>query len=257
MPPKHIGMPGIPFNTESIQLSMMDFLLATGLVFIGAFVQTSVGFGLAVIAAPALFFIDPAYVPAPVTVSALILSLFNAASFRSGISLRGLKFAIVGRIPGSLAGVLLLLWIDKDMLALWIGLSVLFAVAVSLTSLRWHPTSGRMMLAGFLSGFMGTSSSIGGPPMALLWQHQQLDAIRANLAAFFVVSCLISLLLLVPAGYFAAVHMKLSATLIPGTVAGYLLARRVMHLLPHRLIRAWSLALCAFSGAAAVLSVLF
>ncbi|MDT8428446.1 MAG: sulfite exporter TauE/SafE family protein [Pseudomonadales bacterium] len=234
----------------------MDFVLATGLVFIGAFVQTAVGFGLAVIAAPMLFFIDPAYVPAPVTVSALVLSVFNAASFRQGISLRGLKFAIIGRVPGSVAGVFLLLWIDQDMLALWIGLSVLLAVAVSLSSLRWDPTSGRMLVAGFLSGFMGSSTSIGGPPMALLWQHQQLDAIRANLAAFFVISCLISLAMLMPAGYFGTTHLRLSLNLLPGTIAGYLLARKTMHLLPHRQIRLWSLALCAFSGAGAVLSVL-
>lgn len=239
------------------RIVIMDFLLATGLVFIGAFVQTAVGFGLAVIAAPLLFLMNPAYVPAPVTVSALVLSLFNAASFRQGISLRGLKFAIIGRVPGSVAGVLLLLWIDKDMLALWIGFSVLLAVAVSLSSLRWDPTSGRMLVAGFLSGFMGSSSSIGGPPMALLWQHQQLDAIRANLAAFFVISCIISLLMLVPVGYFGPRHLILSLHLLPGTLAGYLLARKTMHLLPHRQIRAWSLALCAISGAGAVLSVLF
>ena len=146
-------------------------------------------FGLAVIAAPVLFFIDPAYVPAPVTLCALSLSLWNALSFREGISLSGLQAAIIGRVPGSLAGAALLLWIDQGLLALWIGVSVLLAVAVSLSSLRWQPTRGRMMAAGFMSGFMGTSSSIGGPPMALLWQHQDISHIRANLAAFFVLSC--------------------------------------------------------------------
>ncbi len=235
----------------------MELLIASVVVFVGAFVQTAVGFGLAVIAAPVLYFIDPDFVPAPVTVAALTLSLANAWVYRDGVSLAGLKAAVIGRVPGSLAGAGLLLWIDSNLLALWIGLSVLFAVAVSLSSLRWHPTPGRMMAAGFLSGFMGTSTSIGGPPMALLWQHQAVHLIRANLAAFFVVSCLISLVILAPVGHFGLRHLQLSLPLLPATLLGFWVARRTMHRLPHAGIRAGSLILCAMSGSAAVFSVLF
>jgi uncharacterized membrane protein YfcA len=142
------------------------------------------------------------------------------------------------------------------MLALWIGLSVLFAVAVSMTSLRWSPTQGRMVAAGFLSGFMGTSTSIGGPPMALLWQHQNVALIRANLAAFFVVSCIISLLILAPVGHFGWRHMELSAPLIPATLAGFWVARQIMHRMSPGLIRGGSLALCAMSGLYAVISAM-
>jgi uncharacterized protein len=234
----------------------MDMLIAIALVFAGAFVQTATGFGLAVIAAPVLFFVNPDYVPAPVTVCALALSLINTWVFREGVSLKGLQAAVVGRIPGSFAGAGLLLWMDKNSLALWIGLSVLFAVGVSLTSLRWHPTNNRMMAAGFLSGFMGTSTSIGGPPMALLWQHQDLALIRANLAAFFVVSCVISLVILAPVGHFGWHHVQLSLPLLPATFAGFWIARKTMHRLSARSIRAASLALCAGSGLYAVIAAL-
>ncbi len=228
--------------------------LASLVILVGAFVQTAVGFGLAVIAAPVLYLLDPDYVPAPVVVAALTLSIVNAVTYRDGISFAGLRSAVIGRIPGSLAGAGLLLWIDQRWLALWIGLSVLFAVGVSLSRLRWHPTPARMMLAGFLSGFMGTSTSIGGPPMALLWQHQALNRIRANLAAFFVVSCLISLLVLAPVGRFGSQQMVLSLPLLPATLAGFWLARRTMHRLPHNIVRLVSLGLCALSGLAAVIS---
>lgn len=234
----------------------MDILLGSLIVFIGAFVQTAVGFGLAVIAAPVLYFINPDFVPAPVTVAALTLSVANAVAYREGISIAGLKAAVIGRVPGSLAGAGLLLWMDQNLLALWIGLSVLFAVAVSLSPLRWSPTPGRMMTAGFLSGFMGTSTSIGGPPMALLWQHQDLRLIRANLAAFFVVSCLISLVILAPVGHFGLRHLWLSLPLLPVTLLGFHVARRTMHRLPHRTIRAASLMLCAVSGLGAVVAAL-
>lgn len=232
----------------------MDVLLACLVIMIGAFVQTAIGFGLAVIAAPLLFFIDPYYVPAPITMCALVLSVFNVYSYRGHVSFRGLGNAIAGRIPGSLCGGALLLWIDKEWLALWIGLSVLAAVGVSLTSLRWHPTPRRMMFAGFMSGFMGTSSSIGGPPMALLWQHQEVSLVRANLAAFFVVSSLMSLTVLAPIGQFGLRQIMLGLPLLPATLVGFYVARRSMRHVPHRQLRIASLTLCSIAGVAAVLS---
>ena len=82
-------------------------------IFVGSYVQSSIGFGLAIIAAPLLYFIDPLYVPAPITICALTLSVANAAKFWKSISFAGLKFAILGRIPGTVAGGFLLLWIDQ------------------------------------------------------------------------------------------------------------------------------------------------
>ena len=57
----------------------MEILVATVVIFIGSYVQTALGFGLAIVAAPILFFLDPLYVPAPITISALTLSLVMAA----------------------------------------------------------------------------------------------------------------------------------------------------------------------------------
>lgn len=235
----------------------MEVLLACLIIVMGAFVQTAIGFGLAVLAAPILYFIDPYYVPAPITVCALVLSVLNVYSYRGQVSFRGLGNAIIGRVPGSLLGGALLVWIDKEWLALWIGLSVLGAVGVSLTSLRWQPTPGRMMLAGFMSGFMGTSSSIGGPPMALLWQHQEVNLIRANLAAFFTISCVMSLVVLTPLGQFGSRQIMLALPLLPATCLGFFIAKRTMRSVPHQQLRIASLTLCSIAGMAAVASFWF
>ena len=164
----------------------MEIIVATVVIFVGSYVQTALGFGLAIVAAPILFFLDPLYVPAPITISALTLSLVMAAKHWRSISFSGLKFAILGRIPGTMAGGMLLVWISIEQLALWVGLSVVAAVALSLSNLKLRPNSGLMFSAGFLSGFMGTSTSIGGPPMALLLQHEESEFIRANMSAFFL-----------------------------------------------------------------------
>jgi len=235
----------------------MDIAIAAAVIIVGSFVQSSIGFGLAVIAAPILFFIDPLYVPAPITVSAFTLSLANAYKHRHSISFKGLQFAILGRIPGTVIGGLLLLWIDQAQLALWLGISVLLAVGLSLKNIALRPTNGAMFSAGFLSGFMGTSSSIGGPPMALVLQHQEGNFIRANLSAFFIVSCLLSLAMLSAVGQFGLEQMKASLPLMPATLVGYWLAMKTLHKISHQTLRRSSLFMCAIAGSAAVVSYWF
>jgi uncharacterized protein len=235
----------------------MEIAIAVAVIFVGSYVQSSIGFGLAIIAAPVLFFIDPLYVPAPITISAFTLSLANAAKHWDSISFGGLKFAIVGRIPGTVAGGLLLFWIDQDQLALWLGISVIVAVGLSLSNIVLRPTPGALFSAGFLSGFMGTSSSIGGPPMALVYQHEENDFIRANMAAFFCVSCLMSLAMLSTVDRFGMEHVLISLPLMPATLMGYWLAMKTLHLISHQNLRRFSLLLCAVAGSVAIASYWF
>jgi uncharacterized membrane protein YfcA len=111
-----------------------------------------------------------------------------------------------------------------------------------------------MLTAGFFSGFMGTSSSIGGPPMALLFLHQDARFVRANLSAFFIVSCLMTLAMLAPVGYFGMREIKLALPLLPGTLLGFWLARHTWHLISPRFLRLSSLAMCSICGVLAVAS---
>ncbi len=232
----------------------MEMLIAVLVIVAGSFIQTAIGFGLAVIAAPILYFMNPDYVPAPITVAALTLSLANAWRFRQSISFTGLKFAFLGRVPGTVGGGLLIFWIDQRTLGLWLGMSVLAAVWLSLGKVAFRPTRPAMFTAGFLSGFMGTSTSIGGPPMALVLQHQTADFIRANMAAFFVVSCVLTLIMLSFVGRFGEQQLLLSLPFLPATLLGYWLAMRSVHLITSRMLRLGSLTLCCIAGFAAVIS---
>ena len=235
----------------------MEIVIAVAVIFVGSYVQSSIGFGLAIIAAPVLFFIDPVYVPAPITISAFTLSLANAAKHWHSISFEGLKFAIIGRIPGTIAGGLLLFWIGQEQLALWLGISVIVAVLLSFSNVVLKPTPSALLSAGFLSGFMGTSTSIGGPPMALLYQHEENDFIRANMAAFFCVSCLMSLIMLAIVGEFGMEHVLTSLPLMPATLLGYWVAMKTLHRISHQNLRYFSLLICAIAGSVAITSYWF
>ncbi|MCS0351257.1 sulfite exporter TauE/SafE family protein [Vibrio ordalii] len=227
-------------------------LIAMFLIFLGSFVQTAIGFGLAIVAAPLLFLISADYVPAPICIVALFISILNALKHRSNIELGGLKMALIGRVPGSIAGGILLVIVSTDVLALWLGLLVLFAVAVSLLPYRIEPTPIKMGIAGFFSGFFGTSSAIGGPPMALILQHQEANQLRGNLSAFFVFSSIISLIIQIPAGFLTLHHLWITIPLIPSAWLGYKLAMMTTQSLPKDNIRFAALLLCTISGVTAV-----
>ncbi|OXX71961.1 sulfite exporter TauE/SafE family protein [Vibrio sp. V03_P4A6T147] len=227
-------------------------LIAMFLIFLGSFVQTAIGFGLAIVAAPLLFLISADYVPAPICIVALFISILNALKHRSNIELGGLKMALIGRVPGSIAGGILLVLVSTDVLALWLGLLVLFAVAVSLLPYRIEPTPIKMGIAGFFSGFFGTSSAIGGPPIALILQHQEANQLRGNLSAFFVFSSIISLIIQIPAGFLTLHHLWITIPLIPSAWLGYKLAMMTTQSLPQDNIRFAALLLCTISGVTAV-----
>ena len=86
-------------------------LLAMTMIFLGSFVQTAIGFGLAIVSAP-------------ICLVALFISLLNSLKHRNSIELGGLKMAILGRIPGSIAGATLLVFVSTQSLSLWVGFVV-------------------------------------------------------------------------------------------------------------------------------------
>jgi uncharacterized membrane protein YfcA len=234
----------------------MDFdstiLIAMAIIFIGSFVQSAIGFGLAVVAAPVLFQVSPEYIPGPICVASFLIASLNAIKHRENIAIGGLKIAVIARIPGSILGGVLLLYVSTAHLSLWLGILVLTALAISLLPFRIEPTPKRMAIAGALSGFMATSSGIGGPPMALLLQHQEANALRGNLSAFFMFSSVISIVVLICVGHFTLHHLLISLPLLPATWAGYRCALFSMKYIPKEWIRIVALLLCLLSGVTAI-----
>lgn len=232
-------------------------LLAALIVLVGSFVQSATGFGLAIVTAPLLLLLSADYIPAPITVVALVLSVVNVLHYRKSLELKGLMYAMIGRVPGSICGGFLLLWMSPSQISLFIGVLVLFAVAISLFPVRIEPTDSRMTIAGFLSGLFGTSSSIGGPPLALLLQHQAANSIRANLSAFFVMSSIISLVVQWYVDRFTWHHFELSLPLLPAAFLGFWLSLKVAHKINKSALRYMSLTLCTISGSYAIARYVF
>ena len=229
-------------------MSASDLLLITVLVAGASCVQGAAGFGMGLVVAPLLTLIDRSFAPAPVILAVLPLTLLVA--FRDGAHLdrRGLVWAIAGRLPGAVLGAAAVAALSQHALALFLGLAVLAAVAVSLVAPRVRPTRGALVSAGFASGFMGTTTSIGGPPMALVYQGSDGPTFRSTLATYFAFGAAISLATLAVAGQLGAHELRLGALLWPGVAIGFLLSRPLTRVLDDGWTRPMVLSISALSA---------
>ncbi|WP_108125248.1 sulfite exporter TauE/SafE family protein [Saccharospirillum mangrovi] len=231
------------------------WLAATALA-AGCLIQTALGFGMAVLAAPIIVVLRPEWVPVVLTVTALVLSVMNVWHLRRDIQLRVMLAPFITRIPGTLLGAWILVHLPVQALQILVAAAVLLAVLVSALGRAFEATPARLGWAGFISGIMGTTTSIGGPPMALVMQHGQARTTRANLALYFGYSCVLSLLSYQFAGLLSPRLWLESLSFVPAALLGFALGRLCQNWVDNR-FRPLLLILCSVSAGLALSGALF
>ena len=236
-----------------LTLSTFEIAAAVAVMAAGAAVQGSVGFGLNVVAAPILIQINPDLVPGPLLAAALAMSLMVARRDRSGINRPALTWALAGRLPGATLGVFLLVRVFSDWsLSVFLASVILVGAALSVAPIRLPQGRPVIALGGFVSGVAGTTTGVGGPPMALALQHTPPRQLRGTMSVYFLVGASFSLALLAAWGQFGVRHLVAVGILVPGQLLGYVLSGRLVPVLERGYARP---ALLVISVAAA-LSVL-
>lgn len=206
-------------------MSGAELAVATAAVAIGSVLQGSVGFGFGTFAAPLLAIVDRELVPGPMLFLALILTTLIAVREREDFDLGGVKWALAGRLPGTALGAAAVAVLPQRGLTIVFGITVLLSVGVSVVGWRVSATPPNLVVAGMASGIMGTATSIGGPPIALVYQDAPGARLRSTLSGFFVVGAGLSLLGLALSGSFGGDEMRASLLLVPPMVVGYVLSR--------------------------------
>jgi uncharacterized membrane protein YfcA len=219
-------------------------------------IQTAIGFGLALIAVPILLLIDPAMVPAPVVMVAFAQLVVSSWLHRADIQWPLVRTALIGRLPGTVVAMGLMSYFGDTGLKLFIAISVLAAVVLSLFKFHIVPNKKNHLIAGFFSGITGTTSGIGGPPIALLYQHQHGDFVRANMSAYFVIGSVISLSGMGMVGYVTTTSWLYAALFLPSTFIGVWLGLRLKKHLKPQFMRPAILVLCGSSAMAVIVSTL-
>ncbi len=225
------------------------FLLGVIAVFAGSTLQASTGIGLGMVAAPVLLLVDPALVPGPLLMLALLVSVLIARREWRHIDRQGLAAALGGRVPGSVLAGLTMSLLPAALYDAVFGILVLIAVALSLLGLKLMPTTTNLVTAGFASGYMGTLTSIGAPPMAIAYQHGNPPTIRSTLAAYFVAGSAVSILILAYFEHFGPEQVIAGIVFVPPLMLGYWVSGHVVKRVNRTLARYAVLALSGTSGA--------
>lgn len=221
-------------------------------VAVGAIIQGSIGFGYALVAVPAMALLLPWSVPVTPLVLALPMTLLMSAREWRSIDLGGFALITIGRLFGTIAGVMLLVLAPKGFLSVLTGLLIVVAALGSFLKPNLEVNNGTQLAGGVASGVVGTVAALGGTPLALVYQDRSGAELRSTLAISFVVGIAMSLVGLTLAGEVEGRHVILALQLLPCLLIGLWITRWVVERLDERWLRPAVLSFAAVAGLAII-----
>jgi uncharacterized membrane protein YfcA len=235
--------------------------LAAAAALTGAFVQSTTGFGFALVLSPALFAVmDPVEAVMALLVLGFALSLL--VLFERGrprhVDWRSLVPMLAAALPGLGVGAIALTQLSKGALQVAVGVAV---VAVAIWQLRRrrqgaepHRVPGPV--AGFTSGVLTTSINVSGPPVVLWLESRGAspEEFRASLAATFLVLDLAGGAVLLAGESSASIDAGRVGPLLALVAAGYALGAWAFRRLNRERFYTLVLALVACTGVASIVA---
>ncbi|MGV9870753.1 sulfite exporter TauE/SafE family protein [Rhodococcus koreensis] len=240
----------------------MTMLLVGALcIGIASVIGGATGFGTALIATPVMLMIGFA-VPEVVfvnLVAGLITRIGAAYHLREHISWGRVALLGGGSLPGAWLGAVTLGLVPEQYLKPAAGVVVMLcgvAMALPRAETTRTPSTAAHVLTGSVGGYLGTTTSLNGPPPVLLLMRARLPplAFIADLAGYFIVANVMALGVLwfhdeiTESMFWPRLPIFVTAAVI-GNVAGLAIARR----LPPGVFRSAVIVLVIAAGAATFL----
>lgn len=227
--------------------------LALLVVFVGAMVQASIGIGLNLFSVGLLVLIHPVFAPGPILFYSFLLSLAASVRLRRDIEVVPLIMSIGGVAIGTILAALLLARIGRSGLPQILGAVTVLAAVLTAAGLKVPVTTGTVLAAGMGAGVMGTIAGSHGAPVALLYQGEKPDRVRAALLPLFTIANPLSLAALYAAGLLGWPEIWASLLLLPALIGGFLAAPLLIRILTPVAIRYGLIAVAGLSGVLLVL----
>lgn len=216
--------------------------------FVAAFIQGALGIGFALIVAPVVAIFQPALLPVTLLLLMLPLNLQVAWRERASVDVRGTAWISIGRFAGTFAGMWLLAVLTARQLGVAAGWITMIAAALALIAPPFAPGRISSLAVGMVTGVSETSTGIGGPPLALLYQHAPGPVLRATVAVCFLVGEVISLAVLAFVGKVGIDQIRAALFLAPAVILGATLSRLVHSRISARQLRFAVLIFALISG---------
>jgi uncharacterized membrane protein YfcA len=107
--------------------------------------------------------------------------------------------------------------------------------------------------AGFIGNVTGTAASVGGPPVALLFQHHGGPTVRSTLGAYFAISATLSVTGYAVTGEITMDRFLLALALLPAMLLGAWASKHFHGLVDKGWLRPSVLVLSSIAGAVAII----
>ena len=229
----------------------MDWVVVLGLglaVLAGGVVQSTIGFGLAVVAAPFVVLLAPDLMPAALLLPALTLPVLQLSGGDRDVAWRPLGWALGARTLFTPVGVAVVAWFSPRAIAALVGVLILVTVALSVRTIDLRATPRNAALAGAVSGISGTAAAIGGPFLALVLQHERPERVRSTLAVFFIAGSLLGLSGLFLGGELSRAQVLAGLVWVPFGLLGYVVGAPVRARIDPERFRRVVLAFCVLAS---------
>lgn len=201
-------------------VSLPVLALAWGLTFAGSAVHGTIGMGIALVSVPILALVDPALVPVPQMLLALVLNTFVFWRDRGALDTSGLAWVIAGRVPGAVLGAWLVAVLGVRLLSVTVAATILAAVAILASGARVPRTPATGFLAGVGSGVGNHVAGMGGPALALVYHRAAGPTLRSTISLVFIVGNVINLVARAVAHQIVPADLSLAALLLPSMLLG-------------------------------------
>lgn len=234
-------------------MTELGFALLALTILLAAFAQGSTGMGFAMISAPVISMIDAALIPVMLLVLMIPLNGYISWREHGNLDWRGVKWISVGRFAGTFLGVWILLAVNLQQLAMLIGWATVIAAAIALLAPAFDPNRPGLAGVGLITGIIETATGIGGPPLALAYQHKRGPVLRSTVATCFLIGEIISLIVLALGGKVDLHTLAVTAGLLPFLALGSFASRFVHHRIDGPLLRYTVLGFAIVSGITVIL----
>ncbi|WP_010423598.1 sulfite exporter TauE/SafE family protein [Anaerophaga thermohalophila] len=243
------------------ELTVLLIVVSGVVILMSSLLKGMTGFGFALLAIPFLSLIYPVKVLVPaMTIFNLITSVILLLKIRERISWYYFIPMFVASLGGIPLGIYLLDYLDEEVLRIIIGVTLIF---LSLKMLSGIPLARRfrdkpVFFAGFLSGILSGSVSLGGPPLVIAMSRKNYnkDLFRGIFAWFSVFSSFFALAGFYAKGMIPGDSLRLSLYYTPLLFLGSSLGNKLAALVNAEKFKRVIVVVNVFTGVITVISAI-
>ncbi len=227
---------------------IFELVAANLVVFLAAVLQAATGVGFAMVAVPLLALINLAWVPAPMLICNIALSIAIMSRGRRELERSEAPPLVLGLALGTFAGAGILTLFEDRGLGVLIGAIIVTAVLASLFTPQLRITRLRLLSAAFVGGATGAIAAMHGPPLIILYQRERPEKVRATMAGVFVFGCILALGSFWFAELLGWEQIWRGLVLLPGVALGFVAGKALGGRMSPRVVRYAMLTLAGSAG---------